>query len=469
MKTDAYQKLHDDCDAFLKAGQIGKAVHALHGLNSAKVPRALRLPLARICRRCGLVAEGLRLLMPVVRSERGSEGTPGEQAEYAILLVRNGAVREAQTLLARNPAPESSLFRAFAHFAQWEYEAAIPHLQNYLTQPVGDYQALVGRVNLGAALVATDRADEGLVLLCENIDIALRGGHGRLAGNCLELRSQIHLKRGDFAAALADLREAELKLGGNDLFFVRKWRAVAEAMDTRSPQPLRAIRAEALERREWENLRDIDSQTLRLGFDQKLFDHLYFGTPFAAFRANLCTEFNARPSAGEYILGEGPRRLDLYSDPKMKTPQKLVEILLRDFYRPFSLGNLFAELFPGEYFDIFTSPDRVHQVLRRARAWISGEKLDLSVAHEGGRFRAVPGAGLTIVLPRERTGLDPVERRLRDLRSALGASPYFSASEAERHLDLSRPALNRLLSRGVESGQLRRFGATRAIRYYFSE
>src|SRR4051794_13851571 len=99
-----YQKLVQNCDEAIRRGEIARAAHPLRELNLARIPKVWCLPLAKTCRRAGLTTSGLKILTPIVLSpQRRLSTVPTEEelSEYAILLQRNGSVREAQSLLSR--------------------------------------------------------------------------------------------------------------------------------------------------------------------------------------------------------------------------------------------------------------------------------------------------------------------------------------------------------------------------------
>src|SRR4051812_31916927 len=94
-----YQEFIQDCDRDLKAGQVGSVIKRLKTINTAKIPREFRLPLANLCGRCNLRNFGLRILSLQAKAKwngvDSEAATPQEMAEYANLLMKIGSVREA--------------------------------------------------------------------------------------------------------------------------------------------------------------------------------------------------------------------------------------------------------------------------------------------------------------------------------------------------------------------------------------
>ena len=475
--------LLQECEADLRAGQGQQVAKRLAKLNSAKVPREYRLRLANICRRAGLIAVGLRLLSPVIHSEtdrNNSDATSEELAEYAVLLQRSGALEEALSTLGRvdtDAVPAALLYRAFCRFNRWQYEEAIPDLKDYLKNPPSDYMKIVGQVNLAAALLATDRIDEAQRTLAQVIESARAQGFSRLVGNSLEMRAQVHITKNDFAQAKSDLDEAMSLFGPEqtlDHLFVRKWKAVLASIESSSPLPLMEFRQAAQAQRDWESVREADLFALKIQFDKDKLDHLYFGTPFGSYRERVRRKLGTAPEETSYIFGKpGSPTLDLLTGeiegfPHLTAGGKVhqcLEILTRDFYRPISLGGLFAELFPWEYFEIDSSPNRVHQIIRRTRRWLEDARLPMEVIEDASHYSVRITGDFALLVPLERGSVEWHELQLQKLRSTTSALDAFSASEARTKLGLSVASFKRLASWALEHGKFEKLGAGCATLY----
>lgn len=166
-----------------------------------------------------------------------------------------------------------------------------------------------------------------------------------------------------------------------------KWH-VLEAFESKSLDPLKLVKAEAARNSDWANMRDIDQFSLRVSFDEELFNHLVFGTPFKALRRRILLDLDHAPKKDFYIWGKenSPCLNVLDGTIDGRVTQKpggkchhLIEVLLRDFYRPLKMGELFAEIFPDDHFDIFSSPNRLHQILFRTREWLNEENIPLEI------------------------------------------------------------------------------------------
>src|SRR5947207_870551 len=116
------EDLLKQCEELVRSGNVGTVHRRLASVKVSQVPRKLRLPLANLCRRSNLVHLGLKILAPLMLSKKGNllgEATPHELAEYAALLQKSDALKEAKwTLQQVNEleAPEALLYRVFCHF-----------------------------------------------------------------------------------------------------------------------------------------------------------------------------------------------------------------------------------------------------------------------------------------------------------------------------------------------------------------
>jgi tetratricopeptide (TPR) repeat protein len=480
-----FETLVKNCEADLRGGQAQNVGRRLAKINTAKIPREFRLPLANICRRAGLYSIGMAILSKLVNEERNfktaEQASPAEFAEYAVLLLRSGAAGEALERLEKidgNVVPEAILFRAFAHFSLWQFEEAIPRLEDYLRSSVTGYQRLVGRVNLAYAFVACGKLDLAFPLLEENIREAAQGMHSRLESNCLALRAQANLQTESYHAARADLDAAYDLLGSAptvDRFFIVRWRLTLEALESKTLAPIEELRKLAREHRDWDALRSADLYALKIEFQEGRFKHLLFGTPFPSYRRHIVRELGRFPNQPTYVLGlKAAPRMNLLngkinSDTGLKPGRKchqLIDVLLRDFYRPLRIGGLFAELFPGEHYNVASSPNRVHQLLRRTRRWIEAGKIPIEINEASGFYSLKITGDFSFAIPYEREQVDCMSVQFKKLKAAFGDNTEFTVTEARECIGVSKRTMQRLITWALENDRCERVGeATYAAKY----
>jgi tetratricopeptide (TPR) repeat protein len=467
-------------ESALRQGLISQVAKALSELDWNQVPRPWRQPLANVCRRAGLVSFGLKILSPIARPQTLNEdpATPVEMAEYAVLLQRIGVVDEALSILERlsvKDVPDAALFKAYCHFQLWNSEEAIACLEEYLQTPVNGYARTLGQLHLAAAYLTADRRLQARELLIPLVHECRWQNHTRLLASSLELSAQLCFQARDLTGAQASLNEAVAVLRrANDQTFASKWRAAIASRLSNSTAPLKVFREEALRRHDPESVREADLLALQVEFKAGEFDHLYFGSPYEQYRARVRLALGQSPRGSEYIWGDvnSTALFDLSSGeisgyPSLSQGSKvhqLAHILLRDFYRPSSVGSLFSELFTGETFDVEHSPDRVHQVLSRARRFLEAAKLPLQITSRSGKFNLQLSGPLAIRIRLERQLPDVNSVQLHALRSQFSEEP-FSAREARTALSLSPAEFKRLASWAVEHGQLQKLGASSSTVY----
>ena len=159
-----FEKIVQDLDEKVKSGRSREVREALSELKLKTIPKNFRSPLAQIARRSGHVFLALKIMNPVVNPQKILEQDEIRSEDiitYSGALVRIGSTDEALKRLAtinETDFPETTLIKAFGHILIWNYGEAAKLLRRYIkSNKVSDYQRAVGKVNLIAALVATDK------------------------------------------------------------------------------------------------------------------------------------------------------------------------------------------------------------------------------------------------------------------------------------------------------------------------
>ncbi|MGZ3723140.1 MAG: hypothetical protein ACXVA9_09430 [Bdellovibrionales bacterium] len=474
------EKLIKECDLDLREGRGHLIAGRIQQLTFANLDRRHRLPLAVICRRAGLFRDGIKLLTYLVHANKtqwGEGATIAEKAEYAVLLMKYGSVGEAQQILSEiSPAqlPEISLYRAFCNMVQWNYPAAVTNIKIYLQTQPEEYAAIVARVNLASSCIAVGDLDQALSVLEENITLTKLRGYSRLLANSFELRAQVHLRARNFSACRKDVEASQKILGlekSSDQLFVAKWKAILEAFESKSVSVLKPIQEEAEKRGHWESLRDLDRFSLQIKIDEKIYHRLVFGTPFVHFREMIFAEAGRRPERDIYLYGPelAPRLTTATGEIKNCSVSEVngqglavLSALTRDFYRPTRLSELFDELFPGYHFDIFSSPNRVLQAVRRTRKWLEENKLPLTIEFQADSYRLVSHGPFAFEVGLERSRVPEIVGE--KLWRSFGAK-RFTANEAVKVLEISRQKFQRWFQKAEEEGQIEKIYSGAATEY----
>jgi len=310
-----------------------------------------------------------------------------------------------------------------------------------------------------------------------------------LHGVGLELSAQVAIFSSDWADASTRLNEAERHLrnfGGVEELFIKKWRTLL-LLKQKGPsknrlQALAEVREEALQKKHGETVRDCDLFKAVSTQSLSLFHHLYFGTRFDSFKKRIREE--AKEALGSEI--KIPRNYcwqDLEGHSKLldltvpKNPLKNGMLLHRalvtlssDFYQPFSMGSLHAELFPECNYHPLTSSTKIYQLIKRVRIFLKQNHPDLQIASTDGRYTLWPSSTTAIKKSLHTTPtlsiarLDQLENSFE--RSENGKS-LFTSIEAAEALQLSDRTTERLLQVGVDTNRILRLGRGPKTHYQF--
>lgn len=486
-----------DIENLIRRGRHAHALHALQALRRKKLHRNDLAPVANLARRLNLPAMALRLLHPLVRplGRKRREATPLEVTEYAAALIRAGARREAESLLltvAPSAAPVVSLYLAFASIAEWNYRRATPQLRTFLeSSDLSVYDRAVGQTNLVCALVYEGHYDEARSRLEQTLALSRQHGFLLLQANLLDYGAQCELANRHWQNARAFLSEARRLLmedHGLNRLFVEKWQAVLQLEQATDPQlkqeAMRAIRGKAHHLSHWETVRDCDFHLARALRSFELFSRLYAGTPYPHYRRRLRETALGlglsdleRISVFEERLGSAQREpfvanlitAELTGASPLKPGQTLhrtLRALASDAYRPYSLMELHANIFPEERFSFSSSIPKVHQALKRLRKHFLEEKFPLEITQDRGLYRIQATRGRSVTLVKGIPTAAMLSPDLARFAERFQGETFTRAAMAVT-LDISPRSAQRLIAAGLRKGELGRHGKGAGTRYCF--
>lgn len=479
-------------DSLIKEGKPREAQQALLALPT-KIPRKFVGEVASLSSRVFLPQIGIRLLHPIIRPTRKAPESASdyEKAQYASCLARIGAADEALEILKSvdpKAHPEALLSQMHALVTKWAYEETIPLLQRYLHAQVKDeYYRLVAKVNLASAYAYERRDAEATALLEELRTELAPTPYGLLKESVLSFSAMnaIFQERwGEARAFLAKLAE-RCQANSMEHLFLRKWYALLDLFEKHKSdgesKALMAVREEAIKRRHWETVRDCDRFSCVVGKKERLFIHLYFGTPHEGFRKWLLRCYPGQvplPESYEWLQRsslQGAMGIDLesglsWSGKRVMKPGELVHSILcvvaSDFYAPFRLASLHFRLYPGEFYNPETSPTRIHQALRRFRSWAKSHRLPLDIREEDGRYQLGHLAPFGLRLHRR---IKPTTRKesVVDKIRARWKTELFTVPEAAKLIRITDRTVRRALETELANGSLERLGAGPSTHYRF--
>lgn len=480
-------------DELIRQSNLSGARQALRKISPSKLPRESLAPVANLLRRTGLIEKGLRLLNDIVRSDSNLiVATPEEKIEYAMLLVRVGAIHEARDLLASvssDAYPDVLLYQTFTMTPEWRYAETIPLLEKYI-QRVTDRpnQLLIAKVNLIAAQIFCGKHEGLEALFKEAITSAKKYRYNFLLGSLYELAAQFEIARKRYDVAEENLSKAQSILGATgsqESFYVFKWRTLIRVLrDPQRPEAeseISLLRKKALSLNDFETVRDCDFHLLRFKGSQSLFNYLFCGSPSPDYRKRLTETFPhfKIPSAlypwqlsGEsatsrrHIFVKEARTGDGKSFTELgQAPHKLLLLLTRDFYRPQRLIQLATEIFEGEYTHPIHTPSKMHQILARLRADLKKAKLPLRIVSKDQKLHLEGIRNCTLIKDWtfDSNRVDSVSLYMTQLEG-LG-SGQFSAKDAATLWDCSVSTASRRLAQSCKMGRCHQFGKGRFTRF----
>lgn len=480
----------------VRAGQGAQVARELALIPRNKIPTPLLAKVVNLCWRINMPTLGLRLLFPELRRQahRRQPPPPDALAEYAGCLLEIGALGEARTILkeTRGQAARANFYLALLAFKEWDYQGAQPLLESYLNQIPDDYHALVVRVNLLACYVINRNHDKALLMLGELRPRLEKANHHLLLGNTFEIESQLYYQQNDHSRALLCLEKSESFLSGAKnmgWLYCKKWQFLnhlktsdraSRAKDVENER--KALTDLASRMASWETVRDLDLHWALHTQDAPLLHRVYFGSPVSRYRErvkdlaskvgitvppNAVFKGSGRQSSGKIQMHDlRPQEFLTESDGSFLV-KKLLLILASDFYAPFRVGQVFSQLFPDEFYDVETSPDRVFQLVRRSRNWLGENRWHAEIAGDSNgyqlQFHKNVEFKIDEQLPTE-TLKDKSKANLSLLEHEFGAR-FFTAGELCHLLKCSKRSANRVLKDLQEQSQIERIGKGPATQF----
>lgn len=412
-------------DELVKAGQPSLVRSEIPLVRVQDVPRDLLCPLADLGRRVQLHSYVVRLLKPYVKPELDilPGSTTRERALFASGLMRLGAHNEADKILksvSDKKDPQLLLFRSHLEILRWNYGKSIFFLKSYLkVVDSNSYPHLVGRLNLADAYVVEMDWIKAEAQLQELARLSREKKLWLIYSNCLELLARMALNQKKFSQVQSYLEEASQNLkgsGANSELYVEKWKVLAkliqQGLTPETQAQLMLLQATALQKGNWETLREIDFFKAMALRSKDLFLQVYFGTDFLSYRKRMKRIYKPTfqiPRFYQHFMGvilEKDSGMDTVMNPipwidllsgrtsdlKQDLSQNPVLLgtlraLSRDFYRPVRVGQLMESLFPDEHFNPITSPQRIFQCIRRLRRWFRESGFPLQIRLHQGQYQ----------------------------------------------------------------------------------
>jgi len=491
-------------DQLIRDGQLGLAREQLLAINIKSIDRNQILEVANLARRLNMPKLMIKFLKPIVRSplERQAPATDSEIALYATALSRLGVFAEAEKLLKGldgKKLPEVHLYHAMNDMFQWDYVSPIPNLKKYVqSKSISDYERLVGYVNIAASYIWNMQWEKGRetvhTIQAEISRSADPRSHRLIHGYSFELLAEMSILQKEFKDADVYLSQAQEILQGSKSryeFFIKKWKTISETLQStdlpKNLVQLRTVRDEAIELKDWETYRDCEFYEAVALRDSNLFLKVYHGTPYHSYRVRVSKIFQPDLSLSKKVMwnlspdliiktialvssSENPPlklQAELFQQLESKPLlENLFSLLCRDYYRPLAFGSLVSQLYPNEYFNPESSPQKAWQIIDRLRDWFKEQNLplDIQIHEETCRLIALQPCQIPI---QEIQDLNASEdRQLIKLKSHFKDRP-FGAQEVSDHLGISKRSAQKLCQTALQSKKIVQTSAGRTTRYKF--
>ncbi len=499
MKTEAQLEAIRD---HIRAGAFSKAKALIRRALGARLTRVERLRLAYYCNEVLLPHLAINLLHRYIRPQRTrSDASVEETAEYGLALVRFGSHQEAIDLLASldlSALPRAANVLALAYLRQWNYEPVIAVMKKTLRHPrLPEFDRLLVKEHLASALLHGREDFATSERLLRQIIAETSATHFRKARiDAMYMLMQNQLLQSQWLPALAllDQMDALMDESGDELIPLihQKWRTVI-ALQRRENVKAQLRKLDELKIHfgnlgNWREQRSCDYYTALALKDRELAIRVYFGTPFPGCRTKLLRGLGmtARDLPAHYDLTipsratsrEAPLLIEVrnggspHSRRQLKAGQllqRLLQILVSDFYAPPDSVQLFAKLYPDEYFNPASSTFRVSQAIKRLRAWLKANHLPLAIEVRQGVFWLASDRHVVLRITRDL--LEPASRetlRIANFQARVARQfgvRKFSAQELQDFLEVSRSLAVAWLREGCQNRTLVRWGAGPSTSY----
>lgn len=480
-------------DALINDGRLSDAKALVRPLLERKHPREELVKLANLARRAWMPEHAARLLFKIVHPTEkrnvAAAATAEEKTEYATALVMLGGHREALKLLQDidvREVPEALFARSLAHFSQWNWQATLNQWERLIGSPKAtELQKLRGELYHATALTHGAHDFDRSTEICERLlKISSPSKNRVIYKNALLLLGQNFAFLKQTAKAAPYFAELEKLSADEDdsrhLLHTRLWKAISN----NDVAELRKAREGFKEQERWEQVRVSDYYEAELTGNSELFIHLYFGTPHAAFRERVAKALGGAeniPSKYDWKLWSGKSAPKVLIDSANGTSnaseaflkeghvlQRMLLALSSDFVMPPTVAELHEQLYPGEYFNPNSSPDRVHQCLKRLRKWLESANLPLEVRELHGRYRLFSPEGCAIRVYRSEADIPKTPIRTihfaNDLYKKFGAAE-FTSNDAVLKLKQPYTTVKRHLASAVAHGLIIAQSSGRETRY----
>ena len=362
----------DIIDALIKSGQVEKAKAQLLDLPLEAVYGVDLVFYCSLLRRVGLSLKAIKLLNPMIypKARSAQIATTEEKLEYAACLVRLGILVEAERILNSIDAhlfPIVLIRKSFLCISRWDYESSNQFLLQYISHPkASSYEVLVAKVNLLQGYVLLDEFAKAEVLFFELINILDPLKNRLLLAAVYEFGTELERLKNNYDSSFKYIEHAKRIIGDDnsiDAFLIRKQELILQVysqLGVQNKLSLANLRNEAVRRKHYESIRDIDLHLAIINRNEVLLNKVYWGSQSIfykkrvlklaeKFNLNVNTDFfKFKKNKGhcfDIMSGEmHGANLAEYVKPHQAL-HRLLTALFSETYKPIRLLDLFDQVF----------------------------------------------------------------------------------------------------------------------------
>lgn len=489
-----FQALNEKLENWTRSGKRSFVIEALKKTNFSTLSLVEKIVLGKIANRNHLYTIALKILFREKQKFEELNEPPPEDfiTTYAAALLGLGAAEEAQELLKKiQHHPQALFIYAISFFSSWNYETSLPLLQKYLKIQTDPYMSLVGRINLIAASIGLGDYTGGQSQLRELIsDLKDNPKASVLYGNCWEIQAQIDIENKEYEKALQSLETSKFIFKDQltrYLLYVNKWEAVAKlALNPHSEshqKNLIEIINQAKFLRNWETIRDSEFQFAKYTGNHELIQKNLLGTPFKGYHQRIKKLYNLHLNedflyaySPETYLSQNPRQThsllnkkDLHEDLLgSPTGVKILNLLLKDFYKPLRSGLVHHFLNPNTYYNPFSSAHNIRNHIYRFNNSCKSNAIPLAIfINHGDIFLKISNEKAISVSAKTRTYKSGKELKLSQISMHFKGMSFSAAKVAEK-LNVSKRQANYLIKQALIDKALVKLQGGRSSLYKFS-
>lgn len=494
-------------DLLIMSGSQGEARELLLKINLKKINRKFAESVADLARRLNMPALMVSVLRPIVRSHIELSAPPSskEIILYATGLSRLGVFGEADKILKTQilkSSHEAQFALAQNEMLQWNYDSPVKRFEKYIQSgTTTEYENLVALVNIACCHIWSMRKEKGheaLKAIWRQVESQSARTNFRLIyAYSIELAAELAILTNDLKSAQELCNQANKLLQGTKSryeFYSKKWAAILRVLKAETKnevQHLHKIKEESLKLGDWETFRDCEFFEALATRNDELFRKVYLGTPYASYRKRIKILYKSQikiPDGG-YLWMPAQTTISGYSDQNysalkvfdlasgkernggdslVKQPllMELMRLLAEDFYRPMPIGTLISKLYPDEFYNPDSSPQKAYQLVARLRKWFSQNLIPLDIEAKDNTFRVVStndSCGLLIPSSKVKSGRR-YDSDVLNLKKNFGLDA-FSTSQAAKILGKSERSTLRVLQLCLKQKRAIRLSDRKGARY----